>query len=76
MTHISVTVDDDTLMDGDVGEWLHVPPVLERHMKAPDPWSRPLIMAFTDAAVRKRDTTITIATQPNGWTLAVAWRAE
>lgn len=76
MANVKVTVDDEVIADGDLGQWSNnPPPLLEEQLKAgarPRPWMRALLLTVADAAMRDRAMDITVHTKPgDGWTLDV-----
>ncbi|AIT14578.1 hypothetical protein SEA_TAPIOCA_69 [Mycobacterium phage Tapioca] len=79
MSHIRVTLDGNTIMDGDPGQWATKPPAIaDLELRAasgnPEPWVQ-ILTAFARAAVTGRNTTITATTRDNGWTLDVEHHA-
>lgn len=75
MSHLTVTINNQTVMDGDTGQWSTNPPtILTDQLKAnahPAPWMRAIMLTVADAAMTHTDTRITVTTTPNEWTLKV-----
>lgn len=75
MTHMTVTIDGEKVIDGDLGEWNSNPPEILRDQLAanatPKPWMRCLLMVIADTAMSGVDTAVVIATSQSGWTLEV-----
>lgn len=74
MSHLTITVDGDTLMDGDTGDWTYNPPqqvMNQLNGQTVKPYSRALLVAMADHALASRNATITITTRDGGWTLDV-----
>ena len=79
MSHIRITVDDTTIMDADPGTWTHTPPDINTlKLKAGNqPWGLAVMATVAEAATLvmagkpARDTTITITTDADGWTMDV-----
>jgi hypothetical protein len=75
VAHIRLTLDGDTLMDGDLGAWQQQPPEavadMLRNGGRGEPWHRPTLMVIADADLRNKSATITITTSADGWTLDV-----
>lgn len=75
VAHLHITVDNTVIMDGDTGQWTTEPPQLVMDQlkpgAKPKPWMRALMLTIADAAMGNKDTTATVRTQPNGWTLEV-----
>lgn len=76
MTQLHVTIDGQTVINGDLGEWNSNPPEILREQLAanatPKPWMRCLLMVIADTAMSGADTTVVIATGSQGWTMEVA----
>ncbi|OHT87130.1 MFS transporter [Mycobacteroides saopaulense] len=79
MSHITITIDGDTLMDADPGSWRSTPPDIEalKLKSGGQPWGIALMGAVAEAATLSManlpatDTTIVVTTRDNGWTLDV-----
>lgn len=79
MSHIRITVDDTTIMDADPGTWRQTPPDINTlKLKAgSQPWGLAVMATVAEAATlamagkEGRDTTITITTDTDGWTMDV-----
>lgn len=75
MSRIRLTIDGDTIMDGDLGQWQNKPPEsLTQHLDPTanlQPWAKAAMLAIVQAALEKRDTAITVTTRDRGWTLDV-----
>lgn len=79
MSHITITVDGDTLMDADPGSWNSTPPNIDslKLKLGGQPWGIALIGAVAEAGTLSManlpgtDTTIVVTTRDNGWTLDV-----
>ena len=76
MTNLRVTLDGETVIDGDMGEWNANPPEILREQLAatstPRPWMRCLLMVVANAALTGTDTEVVVRTSENRWTLEVA----
>lgn len=75
MSHLTVIINGDTVMNGDTGDWTHTPPtltndLLKGHLQ-PQPYSRPLLVVMADTALRHTTATITITTRDSGWTMDI-----
>lgn len=79
MSHIRIEVDGDVLMSADPGTWTHTPPDINGlNLKAGNqPWGLAVMATVAEAATLvmagkpARDTTITITTDTDGWTMDV-----
>lgn len=75
MSRIRLTIDGDTIMDGDLGQWHNKPPEsLTQHLNPaanPQPWAKAAMLAIVQAALEKRDVVIVVTTRDGGWTLDV-----
>lgn len=79
MSHIRITVDNTVLMDADPGTWTHTPPDINTlKLKAGNqPWGLAVMATVAETATLAmagkpaRDTTITITTDDDGWTIEV-----
>jgi hypothetical protein len=75
MTHIKLTVNGETLMDGDLGQWKRTPPsALQKLLKPgrqPEPYLQAALGALVEASIKNTDTTIEATAAPNGWTVSV-----
>lgn len=73
MTHVTLTINDTIVMDGDLGQWSTEPPAIsELKLKAGrEPWAIPTMQAIAAAAIHQQDTTITVANDSSGWSLQV-----
>ena len=75
MTQMRITVDGDTWLDGDLGEWQEKPP--EQFVKALQtpsagtPGLRQLLTALAEAATQDKPTRLELTTRERGWTLTV-----
>lgn len=76
MSHIKITVDGKTLMDADPGTWRDTPPDIPalQQRSAGEPWGLAVMGAVAHAATmgmlgKAGDTTITITTRGNGFTM-------
>lgn len=75
MSLLKVTIDGQTAMDGDLGEWSSNPPslvteVLKNNI-TPKPWMRCLMLVIAEAGMTGKDTTVDVTTSDNGWTINV-----
>lgn len=74
-THIKLTVDGETLMDGDLGEWKHKPPTAIQHLikpgRKPEPYLQAALGAVLEASLISKSATIDCTTRENGWTVSV-----
>lgn len=75
MTALHVTIDGQTVIDGDMGQWSADPPEILREQLAanatPRPWMRCLLMVVANAALTDTDTEVVVRTGDNGWTMEV-----
>lgn len=75
MTHIKLTLNGDTLMDGDTGGWQRKPPSAIQHLikpgKANKPYLQAALAAVVDATLRDVDTHIDCTTTSTGWNVRV-----
>ncbi|YCU47985.1 MFS transporter [Mycobacteroides abscessus] len=79
MSHIKITVDGKTLMDADPGTWRHTPPDIPdlRRQSGGQPWGLAVMGAVAQTATLTQmgrdvgDTTMTITTGAQGWTMDV-----
>jgi hypothetical protein len=78
MPHLTITVDGETLMDGDLGQWDNSPSPLTVEQltvdPTPKPWMLGMMGAFAHAAATQQDTAITVVTSSNGWSIKVTQR--
>lgn len=79
MTHLRLSIDGQTLMDGDLGQWKHNPPTAIQHLikpgHKPEPYMQAALMALMEAAMRDVETSIEVWTKPTGWTVTVTHKA-
>lgn len=71
-----ITVDGDTLMDADLGNWTQPKPQIDQLNQlaaspTPPAWTRPVMVMLAEAALRKRSLNIDITTRDSGWTMSV-----
>ncbi len=79
MSHITITIDGETIMDADPGTWRSTPPDVEalKLKSSGQPWGIALMGAVAEAATLSManlpatDTTIAVTTRNNGWALDV-----
>jgi hypothetical protein len=81
MSNIRITIDGDTVMDSDPGDWSLTPPDIDSlKLKATGPgkpWGLAVMSTIADAAPRALaghtigNTTITVTTTSTGWTMDV-----
>ena len=77
MTHIRVTIDGQTKMDGDLGQWTEQPrPVgdMMAEIKANTrnaPWMRTILDLIAKAAMIGKGFTAEVSTRPDGYALSV-----
>lgn len=76
MAHIIITVDNITLLNDNLGDWMQQPPPdLQALMKPPDPqpWHRATMIVMTEALLTNQPTHIDIHTHTHthGWTMNV-----
>jgi len=83
MTHIKLTLNGDTLMDGDTGQWQRKPPSAIQHLIKPgrgkqEPYLQAALAAVVEASLRDVDTHIDCNTFPTGWNIRVVhnYRAQ
>jgi hypothetical protein len=77
MPRVAISIDGETLMDADVGQWTKEPPhgvndLVTRATSSPQPWYPAILAALQNAILTDKHTTITVATRSDGWTLEVA----
>lgn len=75
MSQLTITVDGDTVMDADPGDFtLNPPELVTDQLKAnarPAVWMRAMAIVIADAAMSRCDTSINVTTRFNGWDLSV-----
>jgi len=75
VTHIKLTVDGQTLMDGDLGTWKRTPPTAIQHLlkpgKQPEPYLQAALGALLEASIKGTDAHIEATTTPTGWCVRV-----
>jgi hypothetical protein len=82
MTHVKLTLNGDTLMDGDTGDWQRKPPTAIQHLikpgKAAQPYLQAALGALVEATIKDVDTHIDCTTFPTGWNVRVVnnYRAQ
>lgn len=73
--HLLITLDGETLMDGELGDWVaSATDRLGEHLQpgsVPPPWVKALMFAMADAAVRGGSLAIDITRRGGGWTMSV-----
>lgn len=78
MATMKLTVNDDVILDGDLGEWTDNPPaLLTDQLKAgakPRPWMRAVLLTVADFATGKQSMDVNVQHRSNRWTLAVEYR--
>ena len=76
MAAITLTIDGEVVINGDLGDWDTNPPQILRDQLAahakPKPWMRCLLIALADAAMMQQDATLDVVTGDGTWTLSVA----
>lgn len=77
MPHVTLTIDDQVVMDIDISRWNTEPPAItDLKRNANDqPWAIPVMQAIAAAAIKQQATDITVTTRPAGWTMEVSCRA-
>jgi hypothetical protein len=78
MATLRITVDGNTVMDGDLGQWTTEPPFIAEQLKAnarPAPWMRCLMLTLADAAMSEKVMSVDVRTRANGWDFSVTERA-
>lgn len=75
MATMRVTIDGQTVMDGDMGQWTTEPPaILTDQLKAnskPAPWMRALMLTMADAAMGEQAISVEVKTRADGWDYSV-----
>lgn len=73
MTLIHLTIDDEVVMNNDLGTWSTEPPALtDLKLKTGNqPWAIPAIQVIAHAAIHQQDTVITVHTHTGGWSITV-----
>lgn len=75
MAVLHVSIDGETVIDGDIGQWTSEPPKILREQLAatatPQPWMRCLLMVIATAAMTDTATTVTVVTAEDRWTMDV-----
>lgn len=74
---IHIEVDGKVLMHADPGQWTTTPPDVQEVQKAGpnEPWMLPIMAALAKTATlamagaKHEDTTISVTTRKNGWTM-------
>lgn len=76
MTHVTLTIDDTELMNGDLGQWSTEPPAISdlKLKVGKEPWAIPTLQAIASAAITAKDTHITVTTRADGWGMEVSTR--
>jgi hypothetical protein len=72
---IKFTVNGETLMNGQLGDWKRTPPSAIQHMlkpgKAPQPYMQAALGALLEASMLGTDAHIEATTTPTGWCVRV-----
>lgn len=87
MAYIKLTIDEETLLDGESGTWEQRPPdfIAEQLHKMtnstnpvpPSPWMRSVMLILAEAAMTETYASIDVVTRGNeGWSLDVKYAAE
>lgn len=75
MANVRYVVDDQTIMDGELGQWALANPAefgkLLKPNTSQDPWSMPVTFVITMYAAKNQDVAILVRTHTTGWTLTV-----
>lgn len=76
MSHLKISIDDQVLMDGDIGQWTAEPPrgvqdLVSKASGNTDPWHQAILVVMTHTIAAQKNATITVNTQADGWTLEV-----
>lgn len=75
MSYAHITIDGNTILDGDLGQWTHTPPASLAKYLTPNAQQQPglnaLLLAFATAAKTGQDITIDLTNRANGYTLTV-----
>ena len=77
MAFLKVTIDDETVIDGDTGTWIEQPPeFIAKQMDAalksdvkPSPWMRALMLVVAETAMTDTATAVDVKTWDEGWSL-------
>lgn len=82
--HLSITIDDDTVMDSDIGTWTHTPPDLTKlNLRGggtkPQPWLQAIMFTVAKLATEQLSgqttgngrTDIHVTTRTNGWDMSM-----
>lgn len=77
MSHITITLNGDQVVNSDSGQWTDTPPEDVRKYLKPatpgsEPWVQPMQVVLAPALIANRDITIDIQTG-DGWT-GMRWR--
>jgi hypothetical protein len=72
MSHVRLTVDNQTWMDDDTGHWSRKTPEKLRELQTrtnPQPWMKAALITMTEAIVQQKPITITVTTTTTGFTI-------
>jgi len=84
MAALKVTIDNETVIDGDTGTWVAQPPeFIAKQMDAalnsdvkPSPWMRALMLVIAETAMTDTATGVEIKTWDEGWSLTTNYAVK
>ncbi len=86
MAYIKVTIDGETVLDGESGTWEARPPeflakemanvTASENAKSTGPWMRALMLVIAEAVMTKSYTEVEIKTSGSGWSLNTRYAIE
>lgn len=87
MAYIKVTIDGETVLDGESGTWEQRPPdfiaqqlhnmTTSTNPVPPSPWMRSIMLILAEAAMTETYASIEVSTRGNaGWSLDVKYSVE
>jgi hypothetical protein len=86
MAYIKVTIDGDTVIDGESGSWeQRTPDFIAKQLHdltsnpnptPPSPWMRALMLVIAEAAMTSTYTEVDIKTTGSGWSLTTKYAIE
>lgn len=76
MAHVKITIDGETILDDNLGEWTRaLPERLQQELHPnegrPQPWIRAIGLAMVEAATDNKPFEADVTTSPGEWTLTV-----
>jgi hypothetical protein len=75
MTHVSITIDENVVFNGELDEWRATPPDYFRDLIRPDakpePWQMAIMMTMANAVMTGQSVNIEAATSKDKWAMEV-----